>query len=103
MTGTQGILVRSTRDQIADFKGSILWKDIKRELVLWKKRFQSEYDSVISQCINGEENSASVLTHLGDLHGRGAAIEYFLHLPDVFLQVLEAETEEKESIQKIEE
>jgi len=96
MTDANEILVRATIDQITDFKESMLWKDIKRELAMWKKRFQSEYDEVVGDCINGGKESASVLTHLGDLHGRGAAIDYLLQLPDVFLQILEDQkTEEK--------
>ena len=96
MNDPKDVMVRATRDQIKDFVNSFLWKDIKRELGIWRKGFQSEYGAVIGKCINGEENSASALTHLGSLYGREMAIDYILQIPSIFLQILEDRKEEKD-------
>lgn len=89
MTDIKEVLVRATRDQIIDFKESILWKDMKRELGIWKRGCTREYDEVISNTVNGSENTASTLMLLGDIHGRKKTIDYLIAMPDVFLQILE--------------
>lgn len=81
--------VHATRDQINDFKQSILWKDIKRELGAWKKGFKIEQDSIVDDAGENNPSTASVLLHLGDLNGRQKAVNYLLQLPDIFLQILE--------------
>lgn len=89
MNDPKDVLVRATKDQITEFRESLLWKDIKRELGIWDRQFQKEYKSLIKNCIEGKENSASVLTQLGSLYGRNEAIEHFIDLPDLFLRLLE--------------
>lgn len=84
-------VVRSTKDQIEEFKESVLWKDIKRELGVWRRLCTQEYSQVIGSSIgsNNEQSSSNVLLHLGDIHGRENAVNYMLSIPDVFLQILE--------------
>jgi len=84
------IKIYSTRDQIKDFKDSVLWKDIKRELRSWKKGFDIELKGMVDDIADNQNiSTASVLTHLGDLNGRVKAIDYLLSVPDIFLQILE--------------
>ena len=83
------MVVRATREQITDFIESLLWKDMKREMGRWKRQFEKESISVIGSCIDVKENSASILTHLGDIHGRCVTIDFLLEMPDVFLSELE--------------
>jgi len=86
------IKIYSTRDQIKDFKDSVLWKDIKRELRSWKKGFDVELKGMVDDIAdNPNISTASVLTHLGDLNGRVKAVDYLLSVPDIFLQILEEE------------
>lgn len=84
-------VVRSTKDQIEEFKESVLWKDIKHELGVWRRLCTQEYSQVIGSSINSstEQSSSNVLLHLGDIHGRESAVNYMLSIPDVFLQILE--------------
>ena len=82
------IVVNATRDQIEDFKESILWKDIVRELSSWKKGFEYEMMSIVGNSLNDNPSTASVLMHIGDINGRVMAIDYVLNLLDVFLSIL---------------
>ena len=91
-----GVNVRATKDQINEFLESILWKDIKRELGAWKTGFKNEMLNIVSEAENENPSSATVLMHMGDIHGRIKAVEYLLELPYVFLQVLEDKTMDKE-------
>ena len=77
-----------------EFKGSILWSDIKRELEMWKSAAQEEYGQVISNIISGESGIENSDMHLGSLYGREKTIDYLLSIPDVFLQVLEDKKDE---------
>lgn len=81
--------VRATKDQIIEFKQSILWKDIKRELGSWKLGFKKELIQVIDNVASENPNTPALLTHLGDINGRIKTVDYVLSLPDVFLQIIE--------------
>ena len=82
-------IVRATKGQIVDFKSSILWKDIKRELGLWKTMCRREYSEVVADGISESASSSKILMHLGSLYGREATVDYLLALPDIFIQILE--------------
>ena len=86
MEDEQEVIVNATKDQIEEFKNSILWQDIKRELIMWKDGCKDEYGQTVGDSITSGNN---ILTHLGDIHGREKTIDYFLSLPEVFLQILE--------------
>ena len=77
--------------QLTEFKNSFIWKDLRRELIIWRKGFRSEVESTITNASESNLTSAAVLTHLGDLSGRIKAVEYFLRLPDILIQLLEDE------------
>ena len=83
------VRVDATRDQINVFKGSLLWKDMVRELNRWKEMFQLEQSSVIEGCMDGVLGGAGTLLRIGDLRGREKTVDYLLLIPDIFLQVLE--------------
>jgi len=89
----QEVIVNATKDQIEEFKKSVLWKDIKRELVMWKDGCKDEYGQTIGDSIT---SGANILTHLGDIHGREMSIDYFLSILDVFLAVLEDKNENED-------
>jgi hypothetical protein len=80
--------VRATKDQIEEFKNSIVWKDIKRELLIWKKLCTQEYSQIVETSISSGDAS-NVLLHIGDVHGREKSIDYLISLPNIFLQILE--------------
>ena len=98
MKEEQGVIVNATKDQVEEFKKSILWKDIKRELEMWKDGCRDEYGQTVGDSIT---SGANILTHLGDIHGREMSIDYFLSILDVFLQILDDkdEDEDKEEIE----
>lgn len=83
------LTLRTTRDQVEEFKSSILWADIIEELESWKEGFKREMESIVDEAANSNPSSASVLLHMGDLNGRMKAVDYFLSIPDVFLSLME--------------
>ena len=97
MTDEMECEVNATRLQIEDFKESILWKDIKRELGKWKSGAIQEYSQVVGDVISGSgsgiENSDM---HLGDIHGREMTIDFLLSLPDMFLEILKDKEDESD-------
>ncbi|MHA1806538.1 MAG: hypothetical protein ACTSX2_03060 [Candidatus Thorarchaeota archaeon] len=89
-----GIVVNATRLQIEEFKSSVLWQDIKRELELWSKGFEDEMKNIVDDAESKNPSTASVLLHMGDLNGRMKAVAYVLNILDVFLDVLEAKKDD---------
>jgi len=87
------IVVNATRDQIEDFKESILWADMVRELESWKKGFNREMLTIVDDAAAENPSTASVLLHMGDLNGRQKAVDYLISLPNVFLGMLEQQKE----------
>lgn len=79
----------STKGDIEKAINSMFWKDVKRELRIWKKGFAIEQDNIVNDAETENPSTASVLLHMGDLNGRKKAIDYLLGLPDIFLQLLE--------------
>ena len=87
-------MIRSTKSQIEEFKKSFIWKDIVDELDTLTKNAQLEYDIVGEPHIDDAgykivPNSSETLIHLGDIKGRRKAVNYFLNIPDILLQILE--------------
>ena len=91
----EGIQIRTTVDQLEEFKESILWADITEELKSWKEGFNREMLSIVDNAEGENPSTASVLLHMGDLNGRQKAVDYFLSLPDVFLDLLKMKLEDK--------
>ena len=83
------IRITSTKDQVTEFKESLLWADIQRELNMWKRGFEGEYSSIVEDAATTNPSTASVLLHMGDINGRTKAVDYMLSIPDIFLQILE--------------
>lgn len=90
------IVVNATRDQLIKLKESVLWNDFVTELTAWQKGFNIEMLSIVDDAAAENPSTASVLLHMGDLNGRQKAVEYFLSLPDVFLDILEQQKQDKE-------
>ena len=90
------VVVNATRHQIEDFKDSLLWKDIKRELKIWKRASIAEYGQVIGNVIAGNSEIENSDMHLGSLYGREKTIDFLISLPDMFLQILEDKLEEED-------
>jgi predicted TIM-barrel fold metal-dependent hydrolase len=88
--------VNATRGQIEDFKESVLWNDMTKELTSWKEGFNREMMSIVDDAASENPSTASVLLHMGDLNGRQKAVDYFLSILDVFLDILESEKDDKE-------
>lgn len=87
--------VNASRDQIEDFKKSVLWNDITRELESWKKGFNAETLNIVDDAESNNPSTASVLLHMGDLNGRQKAVDYMLSILDVFIDILETQKEDK--------
>lgn len=94
--GLESITVRSTKGDLEEFKRSLIWLDIKRELIAWKKGFESELAGLVDTVARENTSTAALLTHLGSVDGRIKAVNYMLQLPDIFVQVLDAQRNEKE-------
>ena len=90
------IELRTTRDQVEEFKESILWADIVEELNSWKEGFNREMMAIVDDAEGKNPSTAAVLLHMGDINGRQKAVDYFLSLPDVFLDLLKTKMEVKE-------
>lgn len=88
------IKIRATRDQIEEFKQSMLWLDIKDELERLSIRARLEYDLVGEPHVDDEgykvvPTTSETLIHLGDIKGRRKAVSYFLSILDIFMSILE--------------
>jgi hypothetical protein len=81
--------LRTTKNQVQEFKDSILWLDIVKELKAWKRGFDLEMKSIVDDAAETNPSTASVLLHMGDLNGRIKAVDYVLGIPDMFLSILE--------------
>ena len=86
--------VNATREAIEDFKESILWNDISREIKAWKKGFNIEMLNIVDDAASENPSTAQVLLHMGDLNGRQKAVDYFLSILDVFLDTIEIQKED---------
>ena len=87
--------VRVSKEAVEEFKESILWADIVEELKSWKEGFNREMLSIVDDAEGNNPSTASVLLHMGDLNGRQKAVDYFLSLPDVFIDLISTEKEDK--------
>jgi phosphoglycerate-specific signal transduction histidine kinase len=94
------ITIRASIDQLEEFKESVLWADIVEELNSWRQGFNSEMLSIVDEAEGTNPSTASVLLHMGDLNGRQKAVDYFLSLPDVFLDLLRERIEAKKGDKK---
>jgi len=83
------VRVRATHDQIVEFKKSILWADMLRELNQWRRSFKREGENIVDDSLTNNPSTASVLMHIGDINGRTKAVDYMKRIPDVFLSILE--------------
>jgi len=90
---SEGMVVNATKNQIEEFKESILWDDITRELNFWLKGFAKEQDAIVDNAKADNQTTASVLLHYGDINGRKKAVSYFVQILDVFLDILEAKND----------
>ena len=81
--------VYATKEQIKEFIESVLWQDLVRELNVWKEGFTFEMMAIVDNAASANPSSASVLLHMGDVNGRIKAVDYFISLPNVLLQILE--------------
>ena len=81
--------IMATKAQVESFKESMLWKDFIRELTEWRMSFVSEMMAITPEAEDGNPSTASVLLHMGDLNGRIRAVDYFLGLPDLFIEMIE--------------
>lgn len=76
--------LRSTKASIEEFKSSVLWKDIKRELGTWRKMAGDEAIHLAQTCSDIKD-----LTHIARIGGRMEAIDYMLEILDIFIQEID--------------
>lgn len=84
------IKVNATKSQVEDFKSSILWQDICRELDFWAEGFNNEQDSIVDRIASENLSTPATLTLLGSIDGRKKAVSYFKNILDIFLEILES-------------
>lgn len=89
--------VNATRGAIEEFKESVLWADVVRELEAWKMGFEQELRGITDEVADTNPSTASVLMHIGNITGRIKAVDYFISILDVFLSVLEDQKEESDA------
>lgn len=94
-------MIRSTKAQLEEFKGSFIWKDISDELENMSKLALIEYDIVGEPVIDDEgyrktPTTGETLIHLGDIKGRRKAVQYFLSIPDILINILEDNKDDTE-------
>lgn len=89
--GLEEVKVSVTIGDLEEFKKSLIWRDMRRELSSWKKGFERELKSIVDNIATTNPTTAQVLTHLGDINGRTKAVDYMLSLPDVFISILESD------------
>ena len=90
------VKINSSLEDLEIFIKSDVWMDIKRELKIWQKAANIEINSIVSDAESSNPSTASVLLHLGDLNGRKKAIDFFLQMVDMFIQIKTKEKEERE-------
>ena len=103
MTGqdnTYTIQINATLAQVEEFKSSILWQDICRELECWSEGFKREMASIVDDAANTNPSSASVLLHMGDINGRMKAVQYFLGILDLIEDVIKSNKPELENVEE---
>lgn len=83
------VRINSTKAKIEEFKDSILWKDICRELDFWIEGFDHERDSLVDRIASENLTSAAALTLEGSIDGRKKSAEYFKGILDMFINILE--------------
>lgn len=92
---SETITINATKDQILEFKESILWKDIVNELESWLLGFKQEQDAIVDDAAANNPSTAAVLLHLGDINGRQKAVNYMIGILDVFLSIKEEQKQHK--------
>jgi hypothetical protein len=95
----ENIQVRASKGDLQEFKRSIIWGDMKRELHAWRKAFETEMRSIVDNASKENPSTANVLMHIGDINGRIKAVDYMMSLLDVFIDILDVE--ERKSTQPI--
>ena len=85
------VKVLSTKNQLEEFKESLIWKDICSELENWNEGFFMEQDSIVDDAAANNPSTASVLLHMGDINGRKKAVAYMTGIIDMFINILEAD------------
>ena len=90
------VRVNATRAQIEDFKESILWQDIQRELDFWAKGLEFEKEALPDKIVRENLTSAASLILYVSIDERKAAIKYFKSILDVFLGILEEGKDDSE-------
>lgn len=88
-------LVYATAEQYEEFKTSVIWKDLVRELNSWKKGFELERSAIVEDAAEKNPSTATVLMHLGSIDGRIKAVNYILSLPDILSSIAKDQQEEK--------
>lgn len=90
------IEIYATKDQLEEFKESVIWNDISRELTSWKEGFEMELRTMVDDAAETNPSTANFLLHMGDLNGRIKAVDYMLSILDVFIQIKDVEKDKEE-------
>jgi hypothetical protein len=97
---SESIVINATKNQIEEFKESILWQDIVRELESWKEGFTRDQSKIVNDSKLNNPSTASVLMHLGYIAGCVDTVNYLLNLPDTFLEILDERAKSKSEVSK---
>lgn len=91
-------VILSTKEQLKEFTNSFIWKDMVNELNKLAELAKLEYDLVGEPHVDDEgfkviPNTSETLIHLGEIKGRRKAVNYFLELPNILMNILEDQVE----------
>lgn len=75
------VVVHSTELALKDFLDSVVWNDMRSEIVMWYTQAAKKYDS------------ANTMAEIRRFQGIREACEYFLELPAVLLEAVRAANE----------
>jgi len=89
MEDTGEIVVNATKVQIEEFKESLLWGDILRELDMWMDNIKRANTTIVYEAMDKNYTSANVLLRLGEVEGGRKAIYFVKMILENFLTVLE--------------
>jgi hypothetical protein len=83
------LVVKASKSQLEEFKESLIWADLKNELLFWKEGFENELSGIVGDAEKNNPSTAVVLLHIGDINGRMKAVDYMLSIPDILISYKE--------------
>ena len=93
-------MIRATKEQLIEFKDSLIWQDICEELNELAELAKVEYTIVGEPYLSDDghkivPNTSETLIHLGDIKGRLKAVNHFKSIIDSLITGIELQEDEE--------